>query len=169
MLMISDEFSEGIAQFHAVKVFETHSSDSRGRVGSCKEVPGSFASTIQSLNECHEQNHPCEVSPCPSLKEQEEEELGDERIVEVIGSALEDLADANDVPSPEERTVFHCKSAPSVGLRDYLRRIIRFSKSSRACFVTALIYLDTLVSTHKDFAIDAMNVHRYPSHCSFLI
>lgn len=56
-------------------------------------------------------------------------------------------------------TKFHALRPPSIGVRDYLERILKFASCSNQCFVLALVYIDRLIQ-RNNFVLSSLNVHR---------
>jgi len=62
--------------------------------------------------------------------------------------------------STPQKTLFHAKKIPSIGIKDYLKRIGDFAKCSDECFIYALIYIDQIAEKHMNFVLDPLNIHR---------
>jgi hypothetical protein len=99
------------------------------------------------------------------------------QLIEIIATILDDLIQANAPKSvlktPETastdgdqsnqilKTKFHCRSAPSITMKDYLKRIAKYARCSLECYVLALIYIDQVQQNNTEFLIETMNIHRY--------
>jgi len=57
-------------------------------------------------------------------------------------------------------TLFHSYRLPKITVRAYLKRLARFPNCSEECFIIALIYIERLMSTNKNFFVNYNNVHR---------
>lgn len=65
-----------------------------------------------------------------------------------------------DVAEPT-KSAFHALTAPSITPVEYLRRLARFSFSSRPVFVAAFIYLHRVAAiSHAPLLVDSLSVHR---------
>lgn len=83
-----------------------------------------------------------------------------EMLILVVSAVLEELiASSQTHPNKQLITKFHGLRAPSIGIKDYLQRISKFSGCSDECFVLGLIYIDRLI-TKKRIILDPLNVHR---------
>lgn len=81
-------------------------------------------------------------------------------IVQVLAAVLQKLIDANDSRSePGKVTKFHALRAPSITVRNYLERILKYANCSGECFVLALVYIDRLIQ-RNNYVINSLNVHR---------
>ncbi|CAK9147063.1 unnamed protein product [Ilex paraguariensis] len=56
-------------------------------------------------------------------------------------------------------TVFHGSRAPSLGIRQYINRIFKYSCCSPSCFVVAQIYVDRFIQ-RSSVHLTSLNVHR---------
>lgn len=62
-------------------------------------------------------------------------------------------------PPSTTTTKFHALRPPSINIRDYLLRILKYASCSPECFVLALIYIDRFIQ-RNGFKLTACNVHR---------
>ena len=49
---------------------------------------------------------------------------------------------------------------PTIELRDYLHRVLKYACCSGECFILALIYIDRLIATNPSFIVNSLNIHR---------
>ncbi len=73
----------------------------------------------------------------------------------------------------ESLTRFHSRKVPNISVIDYMSRIHKYTRSSPACYLIALIYIDRVIQRNPEFALSKYNVHRYPrtvlTHARLLI
>lgn len=63
--------------------------------------------------------------------------------------------------SSESVSIFTAKELPKISLKDYLKRIAKFSYCSQEALIIALIFVDRLTSFKKNFHLNNGNIHRY--------
>lgn len=84
-------------------------------------------------------------------------------LVHVLSCVLSRLVAANDKKAATGPgmgvTKFHALRPPSIGIRDYLERILKYASCSNECFVLALVYIDRLIQRNS-FVLSSLNVHR---------
>eukprot|EP01017_Pseudomicrothorax_dubius_P007968 TRINITY_DN12577_c0_g1_i6.p1 TRINITY_DN12577_c0_g1~~TRINITY_DN12577_c0_g1_i6.p1 ORF type:complete len:205 (+),score=34.84 TRINITY_DN12577_c0_g1_i6:61-615(+) len=139
-----------------------HAKEEKGRKSSSyisNDSPDSNPSTRQSFQDLGETVANADASPIQDLEISEimAEKTGLETS---IAELLEFLASENRIPPQSERTIYHCKSTPSVSIQEYVSRIFRYSHCSLECYFIAMIYLDSLANLREDFLIDSSNVYR---------
>lgn len=92
------------------------------------------------------------------------------RVVAIISSLLQQVADHNDISAACGRlkktaaataSAFEGTSKPSISVRSYLERIFRYANCSSSCYVIAYIYLDRFLRRQPAVAVDSFNVHRF--------
>mmetsp|Transcript_129315 Transcript_129315/g.314169 ORF Transcript_129315/g.314169 Transcript_129315/m.314169 type:complete len:259 (+) Transcript_129315:357-1133(+) len=85
------------------------------------------------------------------------------QLVKVLACVLQRLVAANDRSTAGGPgmavTKFHALRPPSIGIRDYLERILRYASCSNQCFVLSLVYIDRLIQ-RNNFVLSSLNVHR---------
>ncbi|KAF9559874.1 cyclin-domain-containing protein [Agrocybe pediades] len=81
----------------------------------------------------------------------------------LIADMLERLMAHNDrIPlSPEALTRFHSRSAPSISVLDYLRRIVKFTNVERSCLLITLLYIDQICARLPLFTLSSLTCHRF--------
>jgi len=57
-------------------------------------------------------------------------------------------------------TIFHAQRPPTITIRNYLERIVRYSPCSTDCYVLALIYIDRIIQQNNHFQLNSLNAHR---------
>lgn len=60
----------------------------------------------------------------------------------------------------EYAKVFQSSKVPSISIRDYLSRVVKYSNCSAECYIIALVYLDRVINKKKDFYISTLNIHK---------
>lgn len=82
--------------------------------------------------------------------------------VEALSYVLMRLCERNNkrISSATPVTRFHALRPPQITIKDYLKRIAKFSHCSEECFVLALIYIDRLILSNRTFLVNIYNVHR---------
>ena len=89
---------------------------------------------------------------------------GAPRVLSLLSSVLERSIQRNEKllegsKSKDVITIFHGSKAPALSIRQYIKRIFRYSKCSNSCFVVALIYIDKFLQL-MDAYLTSLNVHR---------
>jgi hypothetical protein len=70
-----------------------------------------------------------------------------EELIAAIASLLEEMI--RQAKPTACYTLFHCRTPPSISIREYLMRILKYAKCSVECFVIALIHLDHIKELHS--------------------
>ena len=100
----------------------------------------------------------------------EEQPYAVPRVVAIISSLLQRVADNNDVAAARGHglhqatavaSAFQGLSKPLISVRSYLERIFRYANCSSSCYVVAYIYLDRFLHRNPAVAVDPFNVHRF--------
>ncbi|KAL2540594.1 Cyclin-U3-1 [Abeliophyllum distichum] len=96
-------------------------------------------------------------------------ELGNEfsrnpRVLSLFSTLLERSVEKNErileaTKTKDAITIFHGSRAPSLGIRQYIDRIFKYSRCSPSCFVIAHIYVDRFVQ-QTNIYLTSLNVHR---------
>ncbi|PPQ89514.1 hypothetical protein CVT25_012186 [Psilocybe cyanescens] len=86
-----------------------------------------------------------------------------EHLVQLIADMLERLMAHNDrIPlSPESLTRFHSRSAPSISVLDYLKRIVRFTNVEKSCLLITLFNIDQVCARMPLFTLSSLTCHRF--------
>ncbi|KZT59523.1 cyclin-domain-containing protein [Calocera cornea HHB12733] len=58
-------------------------------------------------------------------------------------------------------TRFHSRTPPSITIRDYLARIVQYTKPERSCLLLTLHYVDLICARNPSFALSSLTVHRF--------
>ncbi|TCD63765.1 hypothetical protein EIP91_004980 [Steccherinum ochraceum] len=84
-------------------------------------------------------------------------------LAELIGDMMQRLLAHNDnIPlSPEALTRFHSRSAPSISVLDYLRRIVKFTNVEKTCLLITLHYIDQVCTRIPTFTLSSLTCHRF--------
>lgn len=84
-------------------------------------------------------------------------------LLHMIADMLGRLIDHNDrIPlTPANLTRFHSRATPTITVSDYLRRIVRYTSTEKACLLILLIYIDRVCDRDKNFTITSLTVHRF--------
>lgn len=83
-------------------------------------------------------------------------------LVTVLSNVLCQLVGQNDqLPlSRKNVTIFHAQRPPTISIKSYLERIVRYSPCSTECYVLALIYIDRIIQQNNTFQLTSLNAHR---------
>ncbi|GLB37278.1 putative cyclin-domain-containing protein [Lyophyllum shimeji] len=86
-----------------------------------------------------------------------------DQLVQLIADMLERLMAHNDqIPLlPESLTRFHSRSAPSISVLDYLKRIVRFTNVEKSCLLITLHYIDQICARMPLFTLSSLTCHRF--------
>ncbi|GAA5883942.1 hypothetical protein JCM16303_004715 [Sporobolomyces ruberrimus] len=86
-----------------------------------------------------------------------------EDLIALIASMLDRLIEHNDrIPlTPNSLTRFHSRAPPSIGVRDYLLRIARYTNVEPCCLLILLPYVDKVCARMNTFTISSLTVHRF--------
>ncbi|KAF7298137.1 Cyclin-domain-containing protein [Mycena chlorophos] len=84
-------------------------------------------------------------------------------LVILIADMLERLIAHNDlIPLlPESLTRFHSRTAPSISVLDYLRRIVRYTNVEKSCLLLTLHYIDQICARMPRFTLSSLTCHRF--------
>jgi len=63
--------------------------------------------------------------------------------------------------SPESLTRFHSRSAPNITVKDYLKRIVRFTNVEKSCLLLTLHYIDQISTRLPLFTLSSLTCHRF--------
>lgn len=58
-------------------------------------------------------------------------------------------------------TRFHSRSPPTISIKDYLKRIYRYTNPERICLILILNYIDRICKNLTNFTICSLTVHRF--------
>jgi len=82
-------------------------------------------------------------------------------LVDVISRGFENLCYQNDLLiSDHIRTIFHCITAPSISIKLYLQKIVKFTRCSEESLVLSLIYIDRLNARNTRLRVSSKNFHK---------
>lgn len=84
-------------------------------------------------------------------------------LVQLIADMLDRLMAHNDrIPLlPESLTRFHSRSAPSITVLDYLKRIVKFTNIEKSCLLITLHYIDQICARMPLFTLSSLTCHRF--------
>ncbi|KAF7321437.1 Nuc-1 negative regulatory protein preg [Mycena kentingensis (nom. inval.)] len=84
-------------------------------------------------------------------------------LVVLIADMLDRLMAHNDlIPLlPESLTRFHSRTAPSISVLDYLRRIVRYTNVEKSCLLLTLHYIDQICARVPRFTLSSLTCHRF--------
>ncbi|KAF8694017.1 hypothetical protein AX14_002194 [Amanita brunnescens Koide BX004] len=72
------------------------------------------------------------------------------------------MAHNDQIPlSPESLTRFHSRSAPSISILDYLKRIIKYTNIEKSCLLVILCYIDRICARMPLFTLSSLTCHRF--------
>ncbi|ORX89200.1 cyclin-domain-containing protein [Basidiobolus meristosporus CBS 931.73] len=84
--------------------------------------------------------------------------------VALVSRMLKSMIAINDACGARSPSCFHSRSIPTIGVEEYLLRILKYTPFNNECLLSALIYLDRIVRCSKEtaspFAINSYNIHR---------
>lgn len=63
--------------------------------------------------------------------------------------------------SPECLTRFHSRTAPSITVLDYLKRIVKFTNVEKSCLLITLYYIDKICTRMPLFTLSSLTCHRF--------
>uniref|UniRef100_A0A5B6YWJ3 Putative cyclin-P3-1 isoform X1 n=1 Tax=Davidia involucrata TaxID=16924 RepID=A0A5B6YWJ3_DAVIN len=86
------------------------------------------------------------------------------RVLSLLSSLLERSVQKNEMLLETRQikdvvTIFHGSRAPSLGIRQYIDRIFKYSCCSPSCFIVAQIYVDRFIQ-RTNVHLTPLNVHR---------
>ncbi|RDB24909.1 Nuc-1 negative regulatory protein preg [Hypsizygus marmoreus] len=86
-----------------------------------------------------------------------------DHLVHLIADMLDRLMAHNDqIPLlPESLTRFHSRSAPSITVLDYLKRIVKFTNVEKSCLLITLHYIDQICARMPLFTLTSLTCHRF--------
>ncbi|EJD02733.1 cyclin-domain-containing protein [Fomitiporia mediterranea MF3/22] len=61
----------------------------------------------------------------------------------------------------EALTRFHSRTPPTIGVLDYLRRIVKYANVERTCLLITLHYIDQICARLPHFTISSLTCHRF--------
>ncbi|GAV61597.1 Cyclin domain-containing protein [Cephalotus follicularis] len=85
------------------------------------------------------------------------------KMIMFLSSLLQRVAESNDLNrlfQPQKISVFHGLTRPSISIRSYLERILKYANCSPSCFIVAYVYLDRFAQRQPSLPITTFNVHR---------
>jgi len=86
-----------------------------------------------------------------------------DQLVFLIADMLDRLIAHNDrIPLlPESLTRFHSRSAPTISVLDYLKRIVKFTNVEKSCLLITLHYIDQICARMPLFTLSSLTCHRF--------
>lgn len=98
------------------------------------------------------------------LQEKVKGNAGNPRVLSLLSSLLERSVQKNEMllettQTKDDITVFHGSRAPTLGIRQYIDRIFKYSCCSPSCFVVAQIYVDRFIQ-RRNVHLTSLSVHR---------
>jgi hypothetical protein len=63
--------------------------------------------------------------------------------------------------SSQTLTRFHSRTAPSITIPDYLRRIVKYASTEKSVLILILIFIDRVCEKNKSFTLCSLTSHRY--------
>ncbi|CAI9768753.1 unnamed protein product [Fraxinus pennsylvanica] len=98
------------------------------------------------------------------LKESGIGNLGTPQVLSLLSTLLERSVQKNErileaTKTKDAITIFHGSRAPSLGIRQYIDRIFKYSRCSPSCFVIAHIYVDRFIQ-RTNMLLTSLNIHR---------
>ncbi|KAK3018334.1 hypothetical protein RJ639_004746 [Escallonia herrerae] len=99
------------------------------------------------------------------LKESGKGNTGNPRVLSLMSSLFERSVQKNEMlletaQIKDSVTIFHGSRAPSLGIRQYIDRIFKYSCCSPSCFVVAQIYVDRFIQ-RTGVHLTSLSVHRF--------
>ncbi|KAI9292176.1 cyclin-domain-containing protein [Neoconidiobolus thromboides FSU 785] len=90
-------------------------------------------------------------------------EIDPMRIVDLVSELLIELVRRNDDNPTALASVtrFHSRAPPSIGIHEYLTRIVKYTPIENEVLLASLVYIDRLCDVNPTFAITSLSVHRY--------
>ncbi|XP_068634673.1 cyclin-U4-1-like [Aristolochia californica] len=85
------------------------------------------------------------------------------KVITFLSSLLQREAESNDSVrciDPQNISVFHGLTRPTISIQSYLERIFKYANCSPSCFVVAYVYLDRFSQRQPSLPINSFNVHR---------
>lgn len=86
-------------------------------------------------------------------------------LVILISRMLSFLIQINDSNSKDTRDIeltrFHSRTAPSIGVYQYLIRLTKYSSLEPAVLLAAVYYIDLLSAVYPQFTLNSLTVHRF--------
>ncbi|WWC85553.1 uncharacterized protein L201_000417 [Kwoniella dendrophila CBS 6074] len=84
-------------------------------------------------------------------------------LVDLLTHMLELLIKHNDqvVLTPDALTRFHSRAAPGISVKDYLRRIVKYTNLEKIPLLSLLAYIDTTCTNLPTFTLSSLTVHRF--------
>lgn len=88
-----------------------------------------------------------------------------DKVLDVVAEVISAIAKRNNVGiediSKSQLTRFHAKSPPSIKVRDYLARIVKYAEINTTILLSLLVYVDRVIALHPEFILSDFTVHRF--------
>lgn len=84
-------------------------------------------------------------------------------ITKIIGEILTDICGQNKSNNGKNLLLlkpFISKKIPSISIKDYIERLLKYSKTFNEIVIIVMIYLDTICTKHK-FNLNYYNIHKF--------
>ncbi|KAE8038551.1 hypothetical protein FH972_011050 [Carpinus fangiana] len=85
------------------------------------------------------------------------------KLIAFLSSLLQRAVESNDLNrrlQPQQISVFHGLTRPTISIQSYLERIFKYANCSPSCFVVAYVYLDRFAQRQAALPINSFSVHR---------
>ena len=86
--------------------------------------------------------------------------ISDEYLIDCIGNILTEIAAENAKILDKKMSIFDSKTTPTISIKDYLKRLMKFSYCCQETLIVALIYLDRLFNQNPGVFPCDSNLHR---------
>lgn len=86
--------------------------------------------------------------------------ISDENLIESIGNILTEIAAENAKIIDKKISIFDSKTTPTISIKDYLKRLMKFTYCCQETLIVALIYLDRLFKQNPGLFPCDSNFHR---------
>lgn len=153
---------QSVNSFQSPKIYSNMNSPQNELTpGSLK--PGIFPSpkSTASLESATEDKDIEDVYRVPNLDFFKEAHIGD--LAKYVSSVLSDIVAVND-QSPltaAKLTRFHSRQPPSISIRDYILRIVKFCNLEKAVLLVLLYLVDLFTDSYSRFVLSSLTVHRF--------
>lgn len=85
--------------------------------------------------------------------------------IKIVTHLLERITKTNDrLQQPSRHTspyaCFYARAVPSIDIKSYLARILKYCPCTNECFLSLLVYFDRMSRNSSGLRIDSYNIHR---------
>lgn len=88
------------------------------------------------------------------------EDLNTNDLISMLSNIFEQIVDSNEQPLISENTDFNASLQPKLPIKDYIERIFKLTKTEKEVLITALCYIDRIMTKHQNFFLTVYNIHR---------